>query len=61
MTRAEKDSIRGHYHYLELRFRADGSVEARPGDGHPWGLLYTKKDAERHIAAVTAQSKRKLI
>jgi hypothetical protein len=60
MTRSEKDSIRGYYHYLDLRFRADGSVDARPGVGHPWGILYTKEDAERHIAAVSDQSKRKL-
>ena len=57
MTRSEKDSIRRHYHYLELRFRADGSVEARSRVNHPWGLLYTASDAERHIEA---QSKRKL-
>ena len=67
MTRSEKASIRRYYHDLELRFMADGSVEARSRVNHPWSLLYTKEDAERHIAAVAAaltkyaiQSKRKL-
>jgi len=57
MTRKQKDLIRGWYSYQQIRFRADGSVEARPGFGHPWGLLYTRKDAERHVAAQFAAQK----
>lgn len=52
MTRKEKAGMRAWYAYQQLRFRADGSVEARPGLGHPWGLLYSREDAERHIKAV---------
>lgn len=55
MTRTEQRMIRGYYPHWELRFRADGSVEARKRPGGAWGLLYTADDAERHLKAVRAQ------
>lgn len=50
-TAKEKRAIRNHWFYLILRFKKDGTVEAkRPGG--TFGLLYTEQDAINHLKAV---------
>lgn len=50
-TAKEKRAIRNHWSYLVLRFKKDGTVEAkRPGG--TFGLLYTKDDAIQHLKAI---------
>lgn len=51
-TQREKGAIRRHWSYLQLRFHANGTVEARPGKGHAWGILYSRNDAIRHLQAI---------
>lgn len=51
-TRRQQGAIRRHWSNYELRFQADGTVEARRGSGKAWGLLYTAADASRHLEAI---------
>lgn len=51
-TADQQKAIRRHWSYLELRFRSDGSVDARSGRGRAWGRLYTKADVLAHLQAI---------
>lgn len=46
-TSSEKKRLREHWHWMPLRFRADGTVEAKKGD--TWGLLLTACQLEETL------------
>ena len=53
-TQAQKDAIRAHYsHYSALYFMADGRVMAKKSKQGATGLLYTPRQAEDHLKAVS--------
>lgn len=54
-TKREREEIKRHYFYMELRFRKDGTVEARKSNNGAWGILYTAGEARRHLEAVKAR------
>lgn len=43
-TAAEKRRLRDHWYWMPLRFRADGTVEAKKGD--TWAILLTNRQLE---------------
>jgi hypothetical protein len=54
LTRKQKDAIRAHWPWYNLRFKADGTVEAKRKTGSSWGLLHTPSMTEGHLRHIGA-------
>ena len=52
LTAKQKQAIRQHWAGYTLRFQADGSVMARKSPGVAYGLLYTPRQTQEHIACL---------
>ena len=46
-TASEKKRLREHWYWMPLRFRADGTVEAKKGKS--WGLLLTARQLDETL------------
>jgi hypothetical protein len=45
-SRKEKERLRQHWSYTNLKFMANGEVYARSWIGQPWGVLLTARQLE---------------
>ena len=52
-TRLQRDAIKSHWsYYAAFRFMSDGSVQVKQRKDGAWGVLYSHRDAQRHLEAI---------
>lgn len=52
LTKNQKDAIRAHWRWYDLRFLKDGTVKARKSIGGAGGVLYTPPETRKHLEAL---------
>jgi hypothetical protein len=61
ITDAEKSEIRRYYAgQYTLRFKEDGTVEAKSRGSSSWGILYTPWYTENHLKHIRDAKKKKI-